>query len=87
MLDPELKHRLILTGGICCTLRDFPEGAPSGVVYAALMSQGVDYQMYSTLVAGMSKLGLLRQSGNLLFPTDKGNEAAAAFDMLRKEVA
>lgn len=42
-------------------------GAPSGIVYAALMSQGCSFSQYNSLINGLVNAKKLRQEGDLLF--------------------
>ena len=53
-----------------------PMGAPSGIVYAALMGK-LDLQTYQGLVDLMVDAKLIRKSGNLLFV---GSNAADCFN-------
>ena len=41
-----------------------PLGAPSGVMYAALMAQGCSLDQYQQIMAGLVRAGKLRQSGH-----------------------
>ena len=42
-------------------------GAPSGPVYAALMTHGCTLDQYNQIIGGMVKVGMLRKSGHLLY--------------------
>jgi len=42
-------------------------GAPSGHIYAALMSYGITYEQYCSFVSALAGAGKIRQSGQLLF--------------------
>jgi hypothetical protein len=42
-------------------------GAPSGHVYAALMSVGISYDQYCSFIRALIASGKIRQAGNLLF--------------------
>lgn len=42
-------------------------GAPSGIVYAALMSYGMSLDTYHQFIGVLVKLGKLRQEGDLLY--------------------
>ena len=46
-------------------------GAPSGPVYAALMSIGVSLDVYNAMIDSMVKAGRLRKSGHVLFAIEK----------------
>lgn len=40
-----------------------PMGAPSGVIYAALMGHGISLNQYQQLMSGLVRVGKLRQDG------------------------
>lgn len=62
----------ILTGAIITTLRDV-QRAPSGVLYAAAMTQGVDFVTYSELIGFLTDKGLIRSTNHhLLTLTPQG---------------
>jgi len=42
-------------------------GAPSGVMYAALMSQGCSLNQYQSLMSALVNSGKIRQDGDLYF--------------------
>jgi hypothetical protein len=44
-----------------------PEGAPGGVLYAALMTQGCTYQQFESLVSGLVSVGKLTRRGHCYF--------------------
>lgn len=43
------------------------QGAPSGIVYAALMSQGCTLDQYQSFISALVRTGKLRQEGDLLY--------------------
>jgi len=43
-----------------------PSGAPSGVVYAALSSVGVDYDVYNQIIRKLQEDGRIKISGDVL---------------------
>ena len=47
-------------------------GAPSGVVYAALMGQGCTLEQYQKIISGLARAGMLDTAGDLLHCTEKG---------------
>jgi hypothetical protein len=49
-------------------------GAPSGPLYAALMTQGCTYQQYTELMDGLTWVGLLRLSHHCYHATEKGRQ-------------
>ena len=54
-------------------------GAPSGIIYAALSSMGMEFNHYQCMMSTLVEIGLLRLCNNCYFLTDKGRE------ILRKE--
>lgn len=42
-------------------------GAPSGPMYAALMTQGCSLNQYQAIMGGLVRAGKLRQEGDLYF--------------------
>lgn len=47
-------------------------GAPSGTLYAGLMSQGATLNQYQSLMDGLVNKGKLRREGHLYFLTESG---------------
>lgn len=71
-------------GSTLCTLAETPEGAPSGVLYAALMTAGVTLSEWQDAVAWMVANGLVTKDGDILRPTAK---LAATFADAKQEAA
>jgi len=42
-------------------------GAPSGIIYAAVMGVGINLETYNAIIDAMVKSGKVRKSGDLLF--------------------
>jgi hypothetical protein len=49
-----------------------PDGAPSGPVYAALMTVGVTLPVYESIVDALIGLGKIRRSNHVLYAVTKG---------------
>lgn len=45
-----------------------PMGAPSGVIYAAVMATGISLDMYNAIIKAMINEKKITQKGYLLFP-------------------
>ena len=43
-----------------------PMGAPSGIIYAALMSHGVSLEVYQQILAAMQAAGRITVAGDLI---------------------
>jgi len=43
-----------------------PQGVPSGVMYAAVMSAGITLTVHEAIVQGLIRAGLVKSSGHLL---------------------
>jgi hypothetical protein len=56
------------------------ESAPSGVVYAAFMTQGITLEEYTAIVDILKLQGLVLQTGNVLSLTAKGRTLASQID-------
>lgn len=52
------------------------QGAPSGVLYAGLMSMGMTYNAYQTTIDSLKDAGYLTVSNHLLRLTDHGAKMA-----------
>jgi hypothetical protein len=62
----QAKALIALCEIILETVQECPEGAPSGVIYAALMSIGITPQQYESLVDVLVKSGRITRSGHIL---------------------
>ena len=72
MLNPNEKARVIealakITSAITDTVNEFPGGAPSGIVYAAVM-QVLSLKQYEEIIDGLVMYGKIRKQGHLLLP-------------------
>ena len=62
---------VLLVGAICATVRDAGEdGAPGGIIYAALMEYGISLELYEAVMASLVSTGKLRKQGELYFYQD-----------------
>ncbi len=55
-------------------------GAPSGVMYAALMSKGVSLQVYQQITGMLVSMGRIRQSGDCFYPIETNGRDFAFVD-------
>lgn len=60
------------------------DGAPAGIKYAALMTQGVDAYKFERLVAAMVSAGLVEQRHHVVHVTDKGRALVSKLDTALK---
>ena len=75
------KAKLLYT--ILSTLNDVrDEGYPSGHLYAALMSFGVDHEQYSSMIAELTHAEFITQSNYVLRIAEKGVVFVQMFDNL-----
>lgn len=77
MQDAKMTAFLV---ALLCALLDGE--APSGHVYAVLMTQDIEYDQYMRLVAGLQAAGFIQQRHDVLSLTPKGRDAAARLDRL-----
>jgi len=52
-----------------------PMGAPNGVLFAGMMTIGMSYQTYQSMIDTLIGMKYVRQSNNLLWLTDQGEQA------------
>ena len=62
-----MRALLAIASAIIETVRDCPEGAPSGPLYLAMMEKGCSLEQYEQLMAGLVDAGRLRKKGHLYF--------------------
>jgi len=55
-------------------------GAPSGVMYAALSSQGCTLQQYQSLMGSMKRRGLVSEEGDCYTITEAGKQFRRLLD-------
>lgn len=72
MLDPNAKQRAIqalstIVNAIVDTVNSIPGGAPSGIVYAAVMNV-LSLQQYQEVIDGLVMYGKIKKQGDLLLP-------------------
>lgn len=67
--DKQAARQLVaMMQAVVSTVREMgPQGAPSGVVYAALSTKGMTVDFYNTMISKLQDLGVLRLSNNVLF--------------------
>ena len=54
------------------------EGAPGGILYAALMQAGVDFGTFESLMAALVSSGKLYKKGEMYFPVPSFDRASLA---------
>ena len=65
MTIEQIKALQAIANAIIETVRESgPLGAPSGIMYAALMAQGCSLEQYQQIMSGLVRAGKLRQSGD-----------------------
>jgi hypothetical protein len=72
---PQEARLIKVTAAILTTVADTPEGAPSGVVYAALMNH-VSLDEYQNILSRLTGNGLVNQSNYLIRATPAGVQIA-----------
>ena len=60
------------------TIAETPEGAPGGILYAGLMTQGITFGQFQNIQAFAVGAGLVEIKGDLWIPTQKLIGAFAA---------
>lgn len=74
MSAPTLKQyqaiALVLAAVIDAVKAAGPTGAPGGILYAGLMSQGCTLNQFQGLMGMLVKMGKLRQEGDLYFAVE-----------------
>lgn len=59
---------VIVTATIDAVKAAAPHGAPGGVLYAALMTQGCTLSQFESLMSALERTGKVRRDGDLYFP-------------------
>ena len=68
MTPQQAKALKLIVTSVVDTVRESGDmGAPSGPMYAALMSQGCTLNQYQSLMGALVRTGKLRQEGDLYF--------------------
>lgn len=58
-----------ITTAVLDTVREAPNGAPEGVMYAAFVARGISLDTFQAIINGMIEFGVIRREGHLIFPT------------------
>lgn len=74
MSDADFKLILV---GLVQVVGKGPEGLPSGVLYAELMSHGASLDQHNMVVGTLKHSGLITEESHLLKATPKGKAEAA----------
>ena len=59
----------LLCQAIVDTVRECPDGAPNGIVYAAVAAHGLSLDTYTQVLELCKRSGYLTQRGDLLYAT------------------
>lgn len=62
------KALVAIIESIVETVNESPDGAPAGVMYAALMHYGCSHSQFESLMGALVRKGRIRQEGHLYFP-------------------
>jgi hypothetical protein len=65
MDNPKVAH-LIMSAIVQTVVESGERGAPSGHLYAGLMSLGCSLYQYESMIMALKKVGVLTESGHLL---------------------
>lgn len=79
MRDQHTRHLRALRAvafAVVAAVNDSPDGLPSGMIYAGLLTQGCTREQYHQIMAGLESAGLVSRDCELYFPTEKGREFA-----------
>ena len=53
---------------VVATINETPDGAPGGILYAALMHHGCTLNQFESLMGALVRLGKVTQRGDCYFP-------------------
>lgn len=67
MSEQEIKVLRLIAKAVYDSVREFPSGAPSGLIFAALNVYGCTITQYKNLIQLMKTAKVLTQKGDLLF--------------------
>ena len=60
-----LKHT---ADAVVDTVREAPQGAPAGPMYAAFVAHGMSLEMFDAITGALVEAGKIRRQGDLFFP-------------------
>jgi hypothetical protein len=64
---PQVRAALAMLQIVAETVRaSWPNGTPSGIIFAALMAHGVDMQGFTSLLNTLKNAGLVEEHGHVL---------------------
>lgn len=72
---------IIMAAAILTTIMD-SESAPSGILYAGLMSRGASFDDYTSVLGALKEAGFVTESNNVLTLTAEGLAKAKEIDAL-----
>ena len=67
MTDIQHRAAALVVQAIVETIEECPEGAPLGIIYAALMGM-VSYNSFSNVISSLVQAGVIRISNNVAYP-------------------
>ena len=56
-------------------------GAPAGIMYAALMAQGCTLHQFEQITGGLVRAGMLTRDGDMLTATENGRATVRAWGL------
>ena len=57
------------------------DGAPAGIMYAALMTQGCTLHQFEQITGGLVRAGMLSRDGDMLTATENGRATVRAWGL------
>ena len=59
----------MIVDAVLDTIKQSPDGAPAGHLYAALMAQGCSLNQFESLMGALTRKGMIRKSGDVYHAT------------------
>lgn len=73
MNDKQRRALILVVGAIIETVQEMgPDGAPAGLLFAALQGQGCTLNQFNSLMDGLVQAGRLRRNNNVYFYVPDG---------------
>ena len=67
MTDIQHRAAALVVQAIVETIEECPEGAPLGIIYAALMGM-VSYNSFTNVISSLVQAGVITVRGNVAYP-------------------
>lgn len=67
MIDEQRKAALEVLKALADTIKEAPDGAPLGPMYAAFMSHGMSYDTFMGIIGMMEHTGLIKVRNHCAF--------------------